>query len=66
MNPTPFVLPIVPATPDCAAELLALQRLCYREEADLHNEPNIPPLTQTLDGMRDDFRTHTFFRKRRA
>jgi hypothetical protein len=27
MNPTPSVLPIVPATPDCAAELLMLQRL---------------------------------------
>jgi len=34
---------LAPAQPDCAAELLALQRLCFREEAELYNEPDITP-----------------------
>jgi len=58
MNPT-VALPIIPATPDCAAELLALQKLCFHEEAELNQEFNIPPLTQTLASLREDFRTHT-------
>ncbi len=47
------------ATVDMAAELLELQRLCFQEEAELHHEFNIPPLTQTLGSLREDFRTHT-------
>ena len=44
------------ATPDCAAELLALQRQCFGEEAEFYGEPDIAPLTQTLDGLLADFR----------
>ncbi|GAA5008522.1 hypothetical protein GCM10023206_15110 [Acinetobacter puyangensis] len=29
-------------------ELLALQKLAYQSEAELNNDDNIPPLTQTL------------------
>ncbi|MGA2444927.1 MAG: GNAT family N-acetyltransferase [Opitutaceae bacterium] len=58
MNPT-VALPIIPATLECAAELLALQKLCFHEEAELNQEFNIPPLTQTLASLREDFRTHT-------
>jgi GNAT superfamily N-acetyltransferase len=47
------------ATVAIAAELLELQKLCFQEEAELNQEFNIPPLTQTLDGLREDFRTHT-------
>jgi GNAT superfamily N-acetyltransferase len=50
---------IVPAAPECAAELLALQKLCFREEAELYGEFDIPPLTQTLDSLLEEFRTHT-------
>jgi ribosomal protein S18 acetylase RimI-like enzyme len=47
------------ATPDCAVELLALQRTCFREEAEFYGEPDIAPLTQTLDGLLADFRAQT-------
>jgi len=50
---------LAPAQPDCAAELLALQRLCFREEAALYDDPGIEPLTQTLDSLLEDFRTQT-------
>jgi ribosomal protein S18 acetylase RimI-like enzyme len=38
-----------------AEEILALQKLAYQSEAAIHNEYNIPPLTQTLAEMRADF-----------
>jgi GNAT superfamily N-acetyltransferase len=47
------------ATVDVAAEVLELQKLCFYDEAELNQEFNIPPLKQTLDGLREDFRTHT-------
>jgi GNAT superfamily N-acetyltransferase len=47
------------ATPDCGVELLTLQRACFREEAELYGEPDIAPLTQTLDGLLADFRAQT-------
>jgi GNAT superfamily N-acetyltransferase len=47
------------AEPDCAVELLALQRTCFREEAELYGEPDIAPLTQTLDGLVADIRVQT-------
>jgi GNAT superfamily N-acetyltransferase len=59
MNETPPAVRIVPATPDCAVDLLVLQKLCFREEAELSGEFDIPPLTQTLDSLLEDFRTYT-------
>ena len=50
---------IRPATPDCAPELLLLQRRCFQEEADFYHEPDIAPLTQTLDSLLEDFRERT-------
>jgi GNAT superfamily N-acetyltransferase len=47
------------AAPDCAVELLALQRACFREEAELYGEPDIAPLTQTLDSLIGDIRVQT-------
>jgi ribosomal protein S18 acetylase RimI-like enzyme len=38
-----------------AAEILALQKLAYRSEAEIYDDFTIPPLTQTLEGMRADF-----------
>ena len=35
--------------------ILALQRLAYRSEAELVGDYSIPPLTQTIDGITDDF-----------
>ena len=48
------------ATAVIAAELLELQKLCFYDEAELNQEFNIPPLRQTLDSLREDFRMHTF------
>ena len=59
MNETASALPIASAAPDCAASLLALQKLCFHEEAELNQEFDIPPLTQTLASLREDFQTHT-------
>ena len=47
------------ATVAIAADLLELQKLCYQEEAEANHEFNIPPLTQTVEELRDEFRTHT-------
>ena len=42
------------ATVEDAAEILALQKLAYRSEAELHDVTDIPPLTQTLAEMEVD------------
>ncbi|HEX2946657.1 MAG TPA: GNAT family N-acetyltransferase [Clostridia bacterium] len=36
-------------------EILALQKLAYQSEAMICNDYGIPPLTQTIDGIREDF-----------
>lgn len=40
-----------------AAEILALQKLAYRSEAEIYDDYTIPPLTQTLEEMRTDIET---------
>jgi GNAT superfamily N-acetyltransferase len=47
------------ATAAIAAELLELQKLCFHEEAEANHEFDIPPLTQTVENLREEFRTHT-------
>ena len=39
---------------DVAGELLTLRRAAFVSEAQLYDDPNIPPLTQTLDELRAD------------
>jgi len=43
-------------------EILALQKLAYQSEADLYNDHSIPPLTQTIEGIEDNFRSHIFLK----
>lgn len=43
---------IAPAEPRDAGELLTLQRAAYVTEAQLHDDPCLPPLTETLDELR--------------
>jgi ribosomal protein S18 acetylase RimI-like enzyme len=50
---------VQPARPTDAAEILELQKLAYHSEAAIYNEYGIPPLTQTLDGMRADLDRQT-------
>jgi len=59
MTEVPSEIRIGRAAPDSAVELLALQRTCFREEAELYGDPDIAPLTQTLDDLRADFQTQT-------
>jgi ribosomal protein S18 acetylase RimI-like enzyme len=53
---------IFQATTDGATEILALQKLAYQTEAQIYNDWNIPPLLQTIEEIRDEFRTHMFLK----
>ena len=48
-----------------AEEILSLQKLAYRSEAEIYNDFNIPPLLQTLESIEKDFENQ-FFLKARA
>lgn len=43
-----------------AEDILSLQKLAYRSEAEIYDEYNIPPLTQTLDEIKNDFTSKVF------
>jgi ribosomal protein S18 acetylase RimI-like enzyme len=43
-------------------EILALQKLAYQSEAELNNDFNIPPLTQTLEEIRAEFADALFLK----
>lgn len=53
---------IVDALPGDAETILALQRTAYRQEAVLHDDYGIPPLTQTLQDLRRTFASHIFLK----
>jgi ribosomal protein S18 acetylase RimI-like enzyme len=38
-----------------ADQILELQKLCYQSEAALYDDFSIPPLTETIESMRDEF-----------
>ncbi len=42
-----------------APQILALQKLAYLSEAEIWNDYTIPPLTQTLEEIEQEFRTQT-------
>ena len=45
------------ASTDDAEEILALQRLAYESEARFYCDWSLPPLTQTLEELREQFAT---------
>jgi len=45
---------IEPANADDLEEILALQKLAFQSEAERYNDDTLPPLTQTLEGIRAD------------
>ncbi len=47
------------AAPKDAATILELQKLAYQSEAQLYQDFNIPPLTQTLEELKTDFADKT-------
>ena len=42
--------------------ILELQKLAYQSEAELVGDYSIPPLTQTIDGITDDFNNGTILK----
>jgi GNAT superfamily N-acetyltransferase len=50
------------ATPADAEELLALQKTAYQEEAERYGDFSIPPMLQTLEGMRSDLASHLYLK----
>ncbi len=53
---------IVEADIDDTEEILTLQKIAYLSEAKLHNDDQIPPLTQTLDELKADFDSAYFIK----
>ena len=45
-----------------AEEILSLQKLAYRSEAEIYNDFNIPPLLQTLEEIKKDFENQFFLK----
>lgn len=45
-----------------AQSILELQKLAYVSEAEIYNDYDIDPLTQTLDSLQDDFEKQVFFK----
>lgn len=50
------------AKKDDLAEILELQKLAYQSQAEIYNEYSIPPLTQTLDEIKEDFTFQIFLK----
>ena len=50
------------ATESDLPAILRLQKTCYQSEADLYNDPAIPPLLQTLDSLKEEFSRSTFLK----
>jgi ribosomal protein S18 acetylase RimI-like enzyme len=50
------------ATIDDGEEILNLQKLAYQSEAERYGNYDIPPLKQTIEDIRDQFKTHIFLK----
>ena len=55
---------IAPASREDLSEILALQRLAYHSEAELNNDFNIPPLTQTLPELENEYNNKVVLKAR--
>lgn len=53
---------ITQASPADASEILALQKIAYRSEALLYEDWTIPPLTQTLSQIEEEFESRVFLK----
>jgi GNAT superfamily N-acetyltransferase len=49
------MIAITGATVDDAEEILRLQKLAYKSEAELYGECALPPLTQSIESLREEF-----------
>lgn len=50
------------ATVKDAEQILELQKLAYKGEADIYNDYSIAPLNQSLEGLRDDLKGQAVFK----
>ncbi len=50
------------ATISDAQEILAIQKLAFLGQAKIYNNYNIPPLLETLDELKEAFKTHTILK----
>jgi ribosomal protein S18 acetylase RimI-like enzyme len=57
-----ILVTIEPAQPRDAAEILALQKMAYRSEAELNRDFTIPPLVQTPAEIESEFDRKLFLR----
>jgi phosphoribosylanthranilate isomerase len=53
---------VVTASREDLPEILALQKLAYRSEAELNDDFDIPPLRQTLEEIQIEFRQRVFLK----
>lgn len=53
---------VTSASVEDAAELLQLQKLAYQKESQLYGGYQIPPLVETLEQLKEVFKTHAFFK----
>ena len=53
---------IVRASVEDAKEILNLQKLAFRSEAELYNDYDISPLKQTMGEIQEQFKTHIFLK----
>ncbi len=53
---------ILQATIDDAEEVLTLQKLAYQSEAERYNNYDISPLKQTIDEIKEQFKSHIFLK----
>jgi ech hydrogenase subunit C len=55
-------LTITQADPSDASEILQLQHLAFKSEAEIYNDFSLSPLRQTKDEILEDFKKRTFFK----
>ena len=56
------VAPVVVVSKEDLPEILALQKLAYRSEAELNNDFSIPPMMQTAEAIATEFEQRTFLK----
>ena len=49
------MIAVTRATVDDAEEILRLQKLAYQSEAELYGDYALPPLTQSIESLREEF-----------
>lgn len=56
-----YEIHIEKATQSDARKILTIQKIAYLSEAEIYDDYQIPPLTQSLAELESDFHTHVFY-----